>query len=302
MPIRYLSFLILVLLAQPFSGCKPDSSAPRTAAAGALKTYAARGVVQAVSPDQSSATIKHEAIAGYMGAMTMDFPARDTNTLHGILPGDEIAFTLAVTETNDWIENVRVLGKTNVSIVSGPPGWHIADPELSIGDALPDYEFTSENNLPVRFSDFRGRALAFTFFFTSCSLPDYCPRMSRNFSEVQKILLAASNAPANWQLLSISFDSSFDTPEILSGYARYYRGDNTNRWLFAVASPQTLVSLAPKVDLNYWHEGGSISHNLRTVVLDTNGKISAQFDGNEWTPQQLADAVQKAARVAITPP
>jgi protein SCO1/2 len=285
--ILFLGLLLVV------AGCKPESSAPPPPSSAA-KTYSAHGVVQAVSPDHRHATIKHDAIPGYMGAMTMDFPARDTNTLNGISAGDEISFTLAVTETDDWIENVQRLGKTNVFGLSGPPGWHVAEPELTVGDTLPDYEFTDENGRPVRFSDFRGRALAFTFFYTSCPLPDYCPRMNRNFAETRKIL-SATNAPANWQLLSISFDSTLDTPQMLSGYARFYRGDDTNRWLFAVASTNTLASLAPKVDLSFWRENGSISHNLRTVVLDPNGKIAAQFDNNEWTPQQLADAIRAAA-------
>jgi protein SCO1/2 len=287
-------FSALLLLA--LAGCKPESSAPPAPAAAIPQTYAVRGVVQAVSPDQRHATIKHEAIPGYMAAMTMDFSARDTNVLAGISAGDEISFTLAVTETNDWIENVQVAGKTNVFGVTGPPGWHVAEPELAVGDPLPDYEFTDEYGQLMRFSDFRGRAVAFTFFFTSCPLPDYCPRMNRNFLAARKILLAATNAPANWQLLSISFDSSFDTPEILSGYARYYRGDDTNRWRFAVASTNTLASLAPQVDLSFWREGGSISHNLRTVVLDPDGKISKQFDGNDWTPEQLAEAIAEAAQ------
>jgi cytochrome oxidase Cu insertion factor (SCO1/SenC/PrrC family) len=49
------------------------------------------------------------------------------------------------------------------------------------------------------------------------------------------------------------------------------------------------------VDLNFWRANGSISHNLRTVVLDGTGRISHQFDGNDWTPQHLADAIRKAA-------
>jgi protein SCO1/2 len=297
MPIRHSSFVFSIsALLLAFAGCKPDSSAPPAPATASPQTYAVRGVVEAISPDQQKATIKHEAIPGYMGAMTMEFPARDTNVLKGISAGDEITFTLAVTETNDWIEDVQALGRTNVFGLSGPPGWHIAEPELGVGDTLPDYEFTDENGRPVHFSDFRGRAVAFTFFFTSCPLPDYCPRMNRNFAEVRKILLTTTNAPANWQLLSISFDPAFDSPQMLSGYAKYYRGDDTNGWLFAVASTNTLAALAPKVDLSFWHEGGSISHNLRTVVLDPSAKIVAQFDSNDWTPEQLADAIIQAAR------
>ncbi len=274
-------------------GCRRESPAPPVPAA-TNQTYSGRGVVQAIAPDGRHATIQHEAIPGYMAAMTMDFSVRDTNAIAGLAPGDKITFTLVVTADDDWIENIRRIGRSGVT---GPPGWSAVEPELAVGDPLPDYEFTSESGQTVRFSDFRGRAVAFTFFFTSCPLPDYCPRMNKNFFEARKILATEPRAPTNWQFLSISFDSGFDTPEILSGYARFYRGGDTNRWLFAVASTNTLAGLAPKVDLNVWRMNGSLAHNLRTVVLGANGKIFKQFDGNEWTPAQLADALGAAAKV-----
>ena len=289
------SRIFLCALLVVLAGCKPPSVAPPGPSGTTPKTYAVHGVVQAVAPDQRHATIKHDAIPGYMAAMTMNFSARDTNALAGVSAGDEISFTLAVTDSDDWMEDVHRVGRTNAFGLSGPPGWHVAEPELTVGDALPDYEFTDENGQPVRFSDFRGRAVAFTFFFTSCPLPEYCPRMNRNFAETRKALRSATNAPAGWQLLSISFDSTFDLPQVLSGYARFYRGDDTNHWLFAVASTNTLAGLAPKVDLSVWREGGTLSHNLRTVVLDPAGKIARQFDGNQWTPAQLAEAIIEAA-------
>ena len=274
-------------------GCKRESPAPPVSAA-TNQSYVVRGVVQAIPPDHRHATIKHEAIPGYMAAMTMDFPAHDTNALAHLAPGDEITFTLVVSADDDWIENIQPTGKSTAP--APRPAWHLVEPELQVGDPLPDYEFTSETGRLVRFSDFRGRAVAFTFFFTSCPLPEYCPRMNRNFLEVRKLLTGDTNTPTNWQLLSISFDSSFDTPEILTGYGKFYRGEDTDRWLFAVAATNTLASLAPKVDLNFWRENGSISHNLRTVVLDTTGKIAHQFDGNDWTPAQLADAIRAATK------
>ncbi len=274
-------------------GCKREASTPPVSAA-TNQTYSVRGVVQQVSSDLHHATIKHEKIPGYMAAMTMDFSVKNTNALANISGGDEITFTLVVTADDDWIENIQRTGK---SVAPTPaPTWRVVESELQVGDTLPDYEFTSESGQLIRFSDFHGHAIAFTFFFTSCPLPEFCPRMNKNFLEARKILTNDTNAPANWRLLSISFDSDFDTPEILSGYAKFYRGEDTNRWLFAVASTNTLANLAPKVDLNFWREAGSISHNLRTVVLDGSGKISKQFDGNDWTPEQLAAAIRAAAK------
>ena len=283
----FLFVLAASLQAQPTPTTPPPSLA---------KSYPVRGVVQAVATDRHQATIKHQTIPGYMAGMTMEFTAHDTNVLNGITPGDEITFRLTVTETNDWIDEVLVMGKTTLTGVSGPPGWHASEPDLSVGEALPDYEFTDENGRSDRFSDFRGSAVAFTFFYTSCPLPEYCPRMNRNFLEARRLLLADTNAPANWEFLSISFDPGFDTPQILAGYAKYYRGEYTNKWLFMSASTNTLASLAPKVDLSFWRENGAISHNLRTVVLDPHGKIAAQLDGNDWTPKELADAIAAAAR------
>jgi protein SCO1/2 len=279
--------LILLLALILAAGCKPESTAPTGA-----KTYAVRGVVQALPPDLHHATIKHEKIPGYMAAMTMDFTVKDTNLLAGLASGDEITFSLVVTADDDWIENIQRVGKSSVS---GPPGWHVAKPELRPGEMLPDAEFTSELGLKIHISDFRGRALAFTFFFTSCPLPEYCPRMNKHFSEARNLLLADTNAPANWQLLSVSFDPDFDQPVVLQNYAGIYRGTNSSHWLFAVASTNTLKMLAPKLDFRFWRDDGALSHNLRTVVLDGTGKISRQFDGNDWTPQQLADAIHTAA-------
>ena len=202
-----------------------------------------------------------------------------------------------MTETDDWIEGVRFVAHHAGEATNNTFAFPAPAAELKPGDAMPDGEFTAEDGRKIHFSDFRGRAVAFTFFFTSCPLPDYCPRMNKNFAETRKILLADTNAPANWQFLSISFDPNFDQPEVLSSYGNFYRGGDADRWLFVVASTNTLARLAPLLDLIVVRDGASYTHNLRTVVLDAQGRIHRQFDGNGWTPAQLADAISQAAKV-----
>ena len=82
----------------------------------------------------------------------------------------------------------------------------------------------TEDGKTIHLSDFRGKVVAMTFFFTRCPLPNYCPLMNRNFSQTRNILLSTPNAPKNWQFLSISFDSEFDRPENLTTYGGFYRG------------------------------------------------------------------------------
>jgi protein SCO1/2 len=286
------SFVLLLIV---MAGGKLEA-APDASQVGA-RSYDARGVVREIAADLHSVTIQHAAIAGYMSAMTMEFPVKDTNELKGIAPSDEITFKLVVSATDDWVENIHFVAHRDENMVNNTDPFHIPSPELKPGDLLPDYEFASENGGKIRLSDFRGQAVAFTFFFTSCPLPDYCPRMSRNFFETRKLILALTNAPNNWQLLSISFDPGFDTPEMLTGYASVYRGVDTNRWLFAVASTNTLAGLAPRLDLMVMRNSLGVTHNLRTVVLDPQGRIFREFDDNQWTPQELADAIVRAAQL-----
>ena len=120
--------------------------------------------------------------------------------------------------------------------------------------------------------------------------------MNHNFAAIRDLLLAATNAPTNWQLLSLSFDPEIDTPAILANYAGIYRGETTNHWLFAAVPLKELMPLAPRLDLMILRQNGSISHNLRTIVLDPQGRIHRLFDGNGWTPEQLADALLEATR------
>ena len=173
--------------------------------------------------------------------------------------------------------------------------------EAKPGDLLPDYTFTLEDGSEARLSDFRGKAVAFTFFYSRCPLPDYCPRMNTDFRETRDLLSADPKAPKNWQLLSISFDPENDTSEVLGNYAAAYRGANTNGWLFAAATTNMLADVALRFTLLVMYQDNSITHNLRTIVLDPQGRVYKQFNGNLWTPQQLADAVEQAARLMPKP-
>lgn len=279
---------LLALAGLSLAGCHPAKPPEVT------RAFTAQGVIEHISPDQHVATVQHEAIPGYMPAMTMDFPVRDEHLLDGLARGDQIRFTLEVTKDDSWIAAVERTGHAGLPAETKPATFA---PALKPGDRLPDAELVAENGKHVHLSDFRGKVVAFTFFFTRCPLPNFCPLMNRNFAETRQLLLADPHAPKNWLFLSISFDPEFDTPQALSSYADFYRHHNPDRWLFATAPPASLARLAPPLGLIVMRSGESISHNLRTVVVDPNGRLFRQFDDNLWTAQQLAGAIRDAAQV-----
>lgn len=286
----------------PFiSGCdKPEATPEKPAAVTNVveRVFDTRGVVRSLPEGGRTLVVRHEEIPNYMPKMTMELNVHDTNELAGLERDDEITFQLVATTNTHWIQTIKRVGKVApAESVPANPGYQLVK-ELKPGDVIQDYELLTENGRPVRFSEFRGKALAFTFIFTRCPLPDFCPRMENNFASARDLILAKTNAPTNWQFLSISFDPEFDTPEVLRNHAKLYRHNDPNRWLFAAASLKVLASLAPELDLMYAREAsGSISHNLRTVVLDPQGRLHRQFDGNQWTPEELAQSIQEAAQV-----
>lgn len=280
------------------TGCDQPSATTQgqpTPANTIARVFDTRGVVRSVPEGGRTLVVRHEEIPDYMPRMTMELNVRDTNEITGLERDDEITFQLVATTNTHWIRQIKRVGKVAPSEPPTPISPQLVK-ELAPGDLMPDYELLAEDGQTIRFSEFRGKALAFTFIFTRCPLPDFCPRMENNFAGARALLLTNTSAPTNWQFLSISFDPEFDTPEVLRGHARLYRHDNPDRWQFATASLKVLATLAPELDLMLAKEGGgSISHNLRTVVLDPQGRIHQQFNGNRWTPEELADAIRTAA-------
>ena len=171
--------------------------------------FLVKGVVVAMKPEEKIVRIRHEEIPGYMAAMTMPFEVKDTNELAGVNAGDTVTFRMLVTETDGWIDQIK---KVEVDPTASPlpanaPFRIVRDVEpLEVGDALPEYQFTNQLGQTVSLSQFRGQALAFTFIFTRCPFPTFCPLMSNNLQAVQDALLKNPNAPTNWHLLTITFD------------------------------------------------------------------------------------------------
>jgi protein SCO1/2 len=277
---------------------RPASTATKTVAPGTnQRSFQVKGVVLAVKPLEKIIEIKHEAIPDYMPAMTMPFDVKDTNILAGIEPGETVSFRMVVTDTEGWIDQIQKLADapvvTNSTIQIQPRRVTDVQP-LAIGDPLPECHFTNQFGEPISTTQFKGDALSITFIFTRCPFPNFCPRTANGFAEAQKKLLASATT-TNWHLLTISIDPEFDTPDRLKGYAQSYNYDPAH-WTFATGDADQIASFGARFGQYFLKDiTGSISHNLRVVVFDASGHLQRVLAGNEWTSDELADEMKKAA-------
>jgi protein SCO1 len=261
-------------------------SSPETAGTN-TRTFAAKGVVEELKPDGRTVVIRHEAISNYMAAMTMPFKVRDSNGLAGIRMGDEVLFQLHVTGTESWIDQIIKIGSVPMIKTTG-----MVHPAPAPNDGLPqknpllDYQFTNELGQVVSLNSFQGQALAVTFFYTRCPLPEFCPRLSKNFQEASHKLAAMTNGPANWHFISISFDPEFDSPAMLKAYGESYQYD-PQHWSFLTGPAEKVGELARASGVTYESDNGTINHNFRTLIIDANGHLQMIFP----TSGDLSDAI-----------
>ena len=276
-------------------GCTKKESAAGSRTS--LQTFVVEGTIRELKPDGKTAVIKHEAISNYMDAMTMPFRAKATIELGGLLPGDIVTFRLSVSETESWIDQVKKTGRTNVPIVpvvpETAPAPAPAEP-LNIVEGLSAYTFTNEFGQPLRFSQFKGQAIGLTFFFTRCPIPEYCPRLTKNFASATRKLESMPTAPTNWHFFSISFDTQADSPAVLRAYANAY-GYDSNRWTFLAASPETISTVTGNFGFSFKPDDGIFAHNFLTVVLDANGFWHAAWPIGGDTSDNLVQEIIKAA-------
>jgi protein SCO1/2 len=269
-------FAAVILFVLGAAACGPSGPPERQ--------YTLVGQVLSVAPERNEITIKHEAIKGFMPGMTMPFKVRDSALLEERVPGDLVTATLVVGEVE---AHLSTLTKTGAAPVTDAPPASVAE-GLEPGDTVADAMFIDETGAPRRLADWRGHRVALTFMYSRCPLPEFCPLMDRHFAAVQRALAKAPQF-GDVRLLSITMDPAFDTPAVLKAHGARL-GAEAATWSFLSPEPAGARTFFEQFGLIVEREGagaGDITHNLRTVVLDADGKVSAIRTGNDWTPAQL---------------
>jgi protein SCO1 len=255
--------------------------------------YDTRGVVRGFSPDRSTIEIQHENIPGFMPSMTMPFVIRDSKQIADLKTGDAVSFRMIVTQKDFWIQNVKKIRREDVNVAepkqTAPvPAEHNA--RLKEGDEMPPFSLTNQNGERITLDTFRGQPFVLTFVFTRCPVPNFCPRMSNNFEELQTSIKTASDSLTQARLLSVTLDPDYDTPKVLTDYAAFHHADS-KVWTFATGDGKEIDLLTSAFSVYRQNEGGTISHGLATALINRDGVIERIWRGNAWTPAEVAAAI-----------
>ena len=257
------------------------------------KSYALHGQVTAMTPDRRVLTIKHDDIQGFMPAMTMPYEVTDPAITKDLIVGDVIDATLLVFVSGvPKLSTITRTGHAPVPADAPAPLTGILQP----GDVVPDNALQDLHGATRRLSDWHGHAVAVTFVYTRCPMPDFCPLMDRQFAAVQRAVLADAALASAARLISISFDPEHDTPAVLEAHARRL-GADPRIWTLLTGAPPDVQAVTSAFGVSVIHDQMTpqvLTHNLRTAVLDPRGHVIKIYDGHDWTPEMLLSDLRDA--------
>jgi protein SCO1/2 len=287
------SFLAFIVLA----GCHSGQNSDPLAGAG-VKVYQLRGKVVSTDAAHGIAVLDHEAIPGFMEAMTMPYQLKDPSILSELHRGDVITADVLVSKS---AQETVVLDHIVVVAQAKPDykpavSYHVPAP----GDKVPDFKLRNQDERPIHLEQFKGKILLLTFIYTRCPLSNFCPLVTHNFALINSRLAADPALYAKTHLLCVSFDPEHDTPARLRAYGATYIGSDTKNafahWDFAAPAQAEVLEMAKFFDVGITHGADdSITHTLSTTLIGPDGKVVQFYPGNEWTADQVLGDVKKSA-------
>lgn len=257
--------------------------------------YSVTGMVLGVDRARNTFNASIQSIPGFMPAMAMPFEVRQGKDLDGLVPGAAVQFVLVVKGNSSHAERIRIVRYRSVeqdplaasrlkllTRVAGAPTRKV----LAVGDAVPDFTLTNQQGQLLALSDLRGKVVAINFIYTSCPLPNFCLRIANNFGVLQTRFKARLGS--DLVLLTVTFDPVHDTPEVLAKYASRWNADPAT-WHFLTGPVSDVQRVCHQFGVDYFSEEGLMNHSLHTAIIDREGKVVANIEGNQFTADQLVD-------------
>ncbi len=297
--------LLIVLLGATFAtgipGCRSGADKAETPIITAAPGYFVRGNIEGLDVKRGTIALNHEAVPGLMPAMTMDYKLANPTELAELHPGDRITATMLADKGPNGPTNLRLTEL--VVIAQARPDYRPAvQYHVPVtGDAVPDFRLLNQADHSIDLKQFRGKVVAMTFIYTRCPLADYCPRMSRNFAQIDQALATDPKLYANTHLLTVSFDPSYDTPKVLRSYGGAYTGhysqETFTHWDFAAPSVAELPTMEQWFDVGVTSGDATqgLQHSLTTVIFGKDGKVLAFYPNKDWTVDEALKVMRAAA-------
>ncbi len=158
-------------------------------------------------------------------------------------------------------------------------------PIIKNGDTLfrtiPDFSLIDQEGKVFDQTKTKGKIYVADFIFTRCA--SICPQMSKQLSRFQDTFSNQNNV----LIVSHSVDADYDTPNVLTAYAKEYDAEK-GKWYFLTGDKKQIYNLAHKGYFIPLQEtegetdpNNTFTHSERLILIDWNGVIRGFYDGTD---------------------
>lgn len=259
--------------------------------APAARGHAIRGEIVGLDRPRNVLLIHHEEIPGYMPAMTMEFSAPGID-LAQLREGHRISARMG-----EPVDGVFPL--TEFKVAASPQDQAVAAAALAlrqdtstrgknvyreVGETAPTFTLYNQDGRAVAFDHFRGKRVVLNFIFTRCPVATMCPASTARMMALQAA--AKKAGVTDLELVSISFDSAYDTPPVLKAYAQA-RGIDTANFSFLTGPENAIRDLLAQFGVIAEPGESIFKHTLSTLLIGRDGRILHRVDGSTWSPDEF---------------
>lgn len=162
------------------------------------------------------------------------------------------------------------------------------DTDLPEKGTFPDVELTNYDGSDFYFKNKQGKILVVSYIYTNC--PDICHMISKKLNRFKSEL--DEETLSNVEFVSITFDPTRDTPEVLNKHLDEMDLDLEN-WYFVtgrrdrVYETLSVAGINPIPDEMKSNDSYTFNHRDRISLVDKNGQIRKHYKGSGFNNEEL---------------
>jgi len=184
-----------------------------------------------------------------------------------------------------WLAGVLVVALGALTGVA-----HADPPFPVISKPAPDFALTDQDGRSIRLSQFHGKLVLLTFFYTNCT--DVCPLTTAALARVQRELIRRHWWGTDIVFASVTTDPLQDTPAVLRAYAARYQADRRG-WHFLTGDPQAVAAVRRRYSVEIRPlAGGLQDHAVPTFLIDRRGVVLGAYAANPDPADIIQDLAQ----------
>lgn len=271
---------------------------PAAMATAAGDPHTVQGVLLKADPASRTIEVSCDAIPNYMDAMVMTFRVRDAGALKNLQPGGTVRFTMVEDGDKEFADQLQPIKVQNyesepteasrLTYLHRALDHTAAQKLIPIGGLVPNFTLTDQSNRSTQLDDFKGMVVVLSFAYSRCPNPNYCFRLSNNLAQVNRRYHSLTGH--SLILLTIVIEPDHDQGQALAHYAETWKAD-WSAWRFLTGPLADIHAIAERFGMDFWNNEGYLTHSFHTVVIDRDGRLAANLEGNHFTSDQLGDLV-----------